>query len=74
MTSSENDPFPKLYSEDIAKYYITLKHFVNILKRDYGLNITSPKYKRLNPKEKVVLMSDLIEALKGKWRKIKNWP
>lgn len=64
----------KLDSDDIGKYYISLKHFVNILRKEFGLNITSPKYKRLKPENKIVLMSKLIKALKKNWRKIKYWP
>ncbi|XP_078367969.1 follistatin-A-like isoform X3 [Oculina patagonica] len=61
----------KLDSDDIGKYYISLKHFVNILRKEFGLNITSPKYKRLKPENRIVLMSKLIKALKKNWRKIK---
>ena len=57
-------------SIDVSKYYITLKQFVNILREKYGLNITSPRYKRLHPRNKIVLMSGLIKALKKNWRKI----
>lgn len=74
VPNSESDAPYKLDSDDIGKYYISLKHFVNILRKEFGLNITSPKYKRLKPRNKIVLMSQLIKALKKNWRKIKYWP
>lgn len=61
-------------SDDINQYYISLKHFVNILRKKYGLDITAPKYKKMDRRNKIVLMSALIKALKKNWRKIKPFP
>jgi len=60
--------------EDISQYYISLKHFVNVLKKKYGLNITTPSYKKMKSRNKIVLMSALIKALKKNWRKVKSYP
>lgn len=59
--------------EDINNYYISLKHFVNILKKKYGLAIKAPEYKKMDRRDKVVLMSELIKALRKNLRKIKPY-
>lgn len=61
-------------TDDISQYYISLKHFVNILKKKYGLDIAAPKYKKMDRRDKIVLMSALIKALKKNWRKVKPYP
>ncbi|KAJ7388800.1 hypothetical protein OS493_035584 [Desmophyllum pertusum] len=76
-TSSPNDEHEKsssksCKSDDIDLYYLSLKHFVSILRKEYGLNITSPKYRQLRSRDKIVLMAPLIQALKNKWHKIKE--
>ena len=47
---------------------------MDILSNNYPLNITSPKYKNLKMRDKVVLVSELLKQMKTKWRKIKNLP
>ena len=60
-------------TEDISQYYVSLKHFVNILKKKYGLDIAAPNYKKMDRRDKIVLMSALIKALKKSWRKVKPY-
>ena len=67
-TSGETD-----IMDNIDNYYISLKHFVNVLKKKYGLAIATPKYKKMDRRDKVVLMSALIKALKKNLRKIKRY-
>lgn len=69
-SSTSGEP---MTTDDISQYYISLKHFVNILKKKYGLDIAAPKYKNMHRRDKIVLMSGLIKALKKNWRKVKPY-
>ena len=69
-SSTSGEP---MTTDDISQYYISLKHFVNILKKKYGLDIAAPKYKKMDRRDKIVLMSTLIKALKKNWRKVKPY-
>lgn len=56
--------------DDVTMYYVTMKHFVGILKNDFGIEVTPPKNKRRKFRDKIVLVKTLIKSLSKKWIKI----
>lgn len=59
-------------SQDVSNYYISLRNLVDILRNNYPLNITTPKYKKLRNHEKKISVIKLLEQIKTKWRRVKS--
>ena len=55
--------------EDLEMYYITLKQFAAILRKDFGLEVKKTN-KKLNPRDKIIFIRDVIRSLQKKWKKI----
>lgn len=55
--------------EDLEMYYITLKQLAAILRKDFGLEVKKTN-KKLNPRDKIIFIRDVIRSLQKKWKKI----
>lgn len=67
--SSRPDDSKKCEYKDLNMYYVTLRQFVGILRKDFGLNVTAPRMKKLKLNEKFVAVKAVIESLAKKWIK-----
>jgi len=70
--SSRLDESKKCEYKDLNMYYVTLRQFVGILRKDFGLNVTAPRMKKLKLNEKFVAVKAVIESLAKKWIKAKQ--
>lgn len=68
------NPLVKPVGDDVSNYYISLRNLVDILRNNYPLNITTPKYKKLRKHEKKISVIKLLEQIKTKWRMVKRSP